>query len=206
MKKEITFAQICREGAMRTESTPGRHPVYATYSPGEGVGRYSDGQRGQKAHRITLSAFRVFRWIRAGGIGVLAVAAAACTPLFQKAQEVEAKPPRVSYVYSSDAGLIEANSKARIYCGQYASTSSSRGSITQNPDGTKTVTFECIKTGAVTSYPPPPMSYSYRTDTELLQAIDSADADCARSGQTASSSIVTNPDGTKTLMFQCVSR
>jgi hypothetical protein len=160
--------------------------------------------------------FRVFRWVRAGGIGVLAVAAAAaCTPLYHESREVEAKPPKVSYDYSSDAGLIEANSKARTYCSQYASTPSPQGSITENPDGTRTVTFECIKTAAVTSYPqssPYPQSsstptiYSYRTDTELLQAIESADADCARSGQIASSRIVTNLDGTKTLTFQCVPR
>jgi hypothetical protein len=191
---------------MGMDSTPGRHPVYAVYSPGEGVERYSDGRHGQKAPMISPSALRIFRWVRAGGMTVLAVVAAACTPLYQKAQEVDAKPPKVSYVYSSDAGLIEAISKARNYCGQYASTISSRGAITENADGTKTVTFECIMTAAVASYPPPPMSYSYRTDTELLQAIESADADCARSGQTASSRIVTNPDGTKTLTFQCVSR
>jgi hypothetical protein len=206
MKQEITFDQFCQERAMGMESTSGRHPVYAIYSPGEGVEQYSDGRHGQKAPMFSPSALCIFRWVRAGGIAVLAVATAACTPLYQKAHEVEAKPPRVSYDYSSDAGLIEANSKARIYCGQYASTTSSRGSITENTDGTKTVTFECIKTVAAISYPPPPMSYSYRTDTELLQAIESADADCARSGQTASSRIVTNPDGTKTLTFQCVSR
>jgi hypothetical protein len=50
------------------------------------------------------------------------------------------------------------------------------------------------------------MAYSYRTDMELLQAIQSADAFCARSGQVSSSSVVTNPDGTKTLTFQCVPR
>jgi len=203
MKQEITFDQFCQELAMGMESTSGRHRVYAIHSPGEGVEQYSDGQ---KAPMFSSSALCIFRWVRAGGIAVLAVAAAACTPLYQKAHEVDAKPPRVSYNYSSDAGLIDANSKARIYCGQYASTTSLQGSITENSDGTKTVTFDCIKTAAAVSYPPPPMSYSYRTDTELLQAIESADANCARSGQTASSRIFTNPDGTKTLTFQCVSR
>ncbi len=128
---------------------------------------------------------------------------------------MEAKPPKVSYDYSSDAGLIEANSKARTYCSQYASTPSPRELITENPDGTRTVTFDCIKTAVVTSYSssstypqssPPLTTYSYHTDTELMQAISSADAECARSGQAASSRVVTNLDGTKTLTFQCVLR
>jgi len=50
------------------------------------------------------------------------------------------------------------------------------------------------------------MSYTYGSDMELLQAMQSANTYCARSGQVASSSIVTNPDGTRTMTFQCVPR
>jgi hypothetical protein len=144
------------------------------------------------------------------GFAVLAVAVAAgCGgPVYTEPKEVEAKPPTVSYNFGSDEDLIAANTKARVYCSQYASTPSMQGSITENSDGTKTVTFECIKTAGVAPPPPPPppMSYSYRTDMELLQAIQSSEAYCARTGQAASSSIVANPDGTKTLTFQCVPR
>ena len=164
------------------------------------------------ASMMLRSGLRVFRWVRVGGIAVIAVAAmAACGAPYQAPQEVETRPPVVSYNYSSDNGLIEANGKASSYCSQYASTPSLQGSIIDNADGTKTVTFACVKTAAVTrapvSVPPsPPTGYSYHTDTELLQAIGSADAYCARSGQIASYSIVTNADGTKTLTFQCVLR
>jgi hypothetical protein len=171
------------------------------------------------ASMILRSGLRVFRWVRVGGIAVVAVAAmAACAPPYQAPQEVATRPPAVSYNYSSDDGLVEANDKARAYCSQYASTPRLQGSISDNADGTKTVTFECVKTAAGTPPPvavtpspvpvppSPPRGYSYRTDTELLQAIGSADAYCARSGQIASSSIVTTADGTKTLTFQCVPR
>lgn len=159
----------------------------------------------------SFSSFRLYRWVRTWGIVVLAGgAAAACGPVYSAPREVEANPPKVSYNYSTDQQLVEASAKARIYCSKYASTPGMNGSITENPDGTKTVTYECVKTGTVTLLPPPPppppMSYSFTTDMELLQAIQSADAYCARTGQAASSSINANPDGTKTLTFQCVPR
>ena len=164
------------------------------------------------ASMMLRSGRRVCRWVRVGGIAVVAVAAtAACAPSYQAPQEVETRPPAVSYTYRSDDGLIEANGKARAYCSQYAATPSLHGSISDNADGTKTVTFKCVKTAAGTPAsvpvpPSPPTGYSYRTDTELLQAIGSADAYCARSGRTASYSIVTNANGTKTLTFQCAPR
>jgi hypothetical protein len=162
----------------------------------------------------------ILSWILIGGIAVIAVAfVTACEPMHRTAQEVEARPPKVSYKYSSDDGLVEANAKARTYCSQYASTPSIRGSVTQNSDGTKTASFECVKTTAVVTTPPvvtapapvpaPPRgyyNYSYRSDAELLQAIQSADSYCARTGQISSTSIITNTDGTKTLTYQCVPR
>ena len=144
-----------------------------------------------------------------GVIAILAVIATACAPLYQPPREVESRQPSVTYNYNSDDGLVEANSKARAYCSQYASTPSLQGSIVQNEDGTKTVTFECVKTATVVSSPPPatpPRGYSYGSDVELLESIRSADAYCAQTGQTASTSVVTNADGTKTLTFQCVPR
>jgi len=74
-------------------------------------------------------------------------------------------------------------------CGQYAATPSMQGTITGNSDGSQMITFKCIKTAAATPYPPSshqpmsPMSYSYRTDAELLQArevISYVRLDCLR--------------------------
>jgi len=166
--------------------------------------------RGQEPSGNPLSTFRIFHWIRAGIAVFSVMAAAGCGgPVYSPPQQVEAKPPKVSYNFTSDQDLIEANTKARVFCSQYASTPSMQGSITENSDGTKTVAFECIKTTVPSPPPPPPplpMSYTYGSDMELLQAMQSANAYCARSGQVASSSIVTNPDGTRTMTFQCVPR
>lgn len=138
---------------------------------------------------------------------VVAVVAGCGGPTYTEPKEVEAKPPKVTYNFTSDEDLIEANSKARVFCSQYASTPAIKGAITKDSEGVKSVTFECVKAAVVTPPPPaPPMSYGYRTEMELLQAIQSSDAYCARSGQVASTAIVTNPDGTKTLTFQCVPR
>lgn len=188
---------------------PGRRPINTPLLAGEGGRLGCAGQRQQKAPLIPFPVFYRFRLIRAG-IAVLAVlGVAACVPAYSRPEQEQAKPPEVSYNYTSDNGLIEASSKARAYCAQYNSTPDMRGSITENPDGTRTVTFTCVKPAGVTVSPPPstaPMSYSYSTDAGLLQAIRSADAYCARSGQAASYRVATNPDGTKVLNFQCFAR
>lgn len=185
-----------------------------TYNPqnsaGTTVGLPNAEVVGQSRHE---QRYRLLRWFRTGGIAVLAAAAtSACMPMYHPAQEVDSKPPKVSYNYTSDEGLVEANSKARTYCSQYAAAPSMRGTVTENDDGSKTVTFECVKTTtatpapAVAPTPVPPRGYTYSTDAELLQAIRSANAYCAQSGQTASSNVVTNANGTKTLSYQCVSQ
>jgi hypothetical protein len=133
--------------------------------------------------------------------------------MYRGSEQVSSEPPQVTYDYSTDDGLLEASSKARAFCAQYAATPSIQGSIINNPDGSNRVSFVCVKTGAIpvdqtiAVYPPPPApptAYAYRSDRQLLAAIESADAYCGRSGQTSSTRIVTNVDGTKNLSFQCV--
>jgi hypothetical protein len=51
---------------------------------------------------------------------------------------------------------------------------------------------------------PPSLSYNYRTDQELVQVSQTAGAYCLKYGsQPMTSSVVTNPDGSKTVTFQC---
>ncbi len=149
-----------------------------------------------------------FHSARLPALAALAVFITACAPVREPPQEVATTSPTVSYNYNTDDGLVEANTKARAYCAQYSATPSLQGSITTNSDGTKTVTFECLKTAAVVTPPPAPPAtgYTYRSDSEFVQSIQSADAYCAQSGQTASTHIVTNTDGSKTVTFQCVPR
>ncbi len=157
---------------------------------------------------IRNAAIGRIRSARVPALAALAALAAACAPVREPPQEVATTSPTVSYNYNTDDGLVEANAKARTYCAQYSGTPGLQGSITTNSDGTKTVTFECIKTAAGVAPPAAPTTsgYTFRSDREFVQSIQSADAYCAQSGQTASTHIVSNTDGSKTVTFQCVPR
>ena len=122
-------------------------------------------------------------------------------------QPVQASNPSVTYNYRTDAELLQANRNATVYCNQYQ-TVPRTGNITSNSDGSKAVVFECVRTALPApppSPPPPPsLSYTYRTDQELVQASQTAGAYCAKNGsQPMTSIMVTNPDGSRTVTFQC---
>ncbi|MDT8422121.1 MAG: hypothetical protein RQ754_16960 [Desulfuromonadales bacterium] len=136
-----------------------------------------------------------------------AVAVVACVPATTPPEpvQVEAKAPEVSYKFYTDEELIEANNRARAYCSQYSSTPSMQGTITTNQDGSKTVTFQCIQT-APKAPAPPLQTNTYRTDNDLSQAMISAEAYCARSGQVASFNVSTSAAGTQTLAYRCIPR
>jgi hypothetical protein len=130
MMKQVICERLCRDRTAGKEASPDRSLVPTISTTDKWVGRYRNRQHGQMLPVNFLPVQRGFHWVRCCAMGVLAAAAAvACTPLYQQAQEVEARPPKVSYDFSSDAGLVDANSKARSYCGQYASTPSLRGSV-----------------------------------------------------------------------------
>jgi hypothetical protein len=123
-------------------------------------------------------------------------------------QPVQASNPSVTYNYRTDEELLQANRNAATYCNQYQ-TVPRTGNITNNSDGSKAVVFECVRTGlpvAAAPLPPSPpsLSYTYRTDQELVQASQTAGAYCARNGsQPMTSLMAANPDGTRTVTFQC---
>jgi len=123
---------------------------------------------------------------------------------------VQASSPTVTYNYRTDAELLQASQNAITYCGQYQTTPTPRtGTITKNADGSKTVVFDCVGPVVATPAPvvPPGMRYVYRTDQDLVQASQTASAYCARTGSLPmTSSIVTNADGTRTVVFQCGAR
>ncbi|MGE0255387.1 MAG: hypothetical protein AB7N54_05445 [Alphaproteobacteria bacterium] len=143
------------------------------------------------------------------GCAVLVVTTglAACVAPQQPPTAVAASNPTVSYSYRGDEQLLQASSKANAYCAQYQ-TSPHAISNTQAPDGTRTVVFECVKPAMPAPAPvaaAPVMTYTYRTDAELLDASRSAEAYCAARGpRTTSANIVTNGDGSKTVTFRCV--
>lgn len=136
---------------------------------------------------------------------------AACAASSSGPRQVHADNPSVTFNYRTDQDLVEASQRAENYCAQYQSIQRT-ARITNNTDGSNTVVFDCIKmspptTVAMAPAPASPaMTYTYRTDQELLDDSRLAEAYCSRSGAPMTSSIVTNANGTKTVTFQCVPR
>jgi hypothetical protein len=131
-------------------------------------------------------------------------ALAACATFPSSQQPVQSSNPSVTYNYRTDQELLRANQNATAYCSPYQ-TVPRTVSMTNNPDGSKAVLFECVRTTLPAPVPTlPSQSYSYRTDQELVQASQTASASCPKySSQPMTSRIVTNSDGTKTVTFQC---
>jgi hypothetical protein len=153
---------------------------------------------------------RTRRHFRGLSIALLAAGTvAACAQWPSSQQPVQASNPSVTYKYRTDQELLTASQNATTYCGQYQ-TAPRAATITNNADGSKTAVFECVRT-AVPAPPPAPvnpnLSYTYRTDQELVQASQTASAYCQRYGSLPmTSSMTTNADGSRTATFQCGSR
>jgi hypothetical protein len=158
----------------------------------------------------TLPRFRVLAACAVAAVA--AVTLASCSG--DRAPEtLSVQNPSVTYKYRGDQELLRANQQAAAFCNQYGTTPRTVN-LTNNPDGTNTVIFECVRVGAPTTamapvapLPPvnPALTYSYRTERELLDSSRRADAYCMQYGQrmVATSSIVTNVDGSRTVTFQC---
>jgi hypothetical protein len=142
----------------------------------------------------------------------------ACTAPSQPPRQVQASNPTVTYQYRGDQELLNANQRAMNFCSQYQ-LGARTGAIVDTPDGGKAATFECVAMASsnmpMSTVPPatmapvvaPNVSYTYRTEQEMMDGTRNADSYCmSRSGQRAMSNMVQNPDGTRTLTFQCVTR
>lgn len=131
---------------------------------------------------------------------------ASCAPQYSAPQQVEASNPTITYKYRSDQELIQANQNATIFCNRYQAVPQS-ASFSNDPDGGNVVVFECVQAAPQPAPQPqfnPNLTYNYRTDQELLDASRNAQLYCMNSGsQQVISNIVTNANGTKTIMFQC---
>ena len=150
------------------------------------------------------------RHFRGLSIALLAAGSlAACAQTVPSSpQAVQATSPTVTYNYRTDQELVTANQSASTFCSQYQ-TVPRTSNITNNSDGSKTVVFECVRTTAALPAPAPvpvspPLSYSYRTDQELVQASQTASAYCSQNGALPMTSrVTTNADGSRTVTFQC---
>jgi len=148
---------------------------------------------------------RCFRRGNVWAVALLAAGAlASCAELPSSQRPVQSSNPSVTYNYRTDHELLQANQNATVYCSQYQTTPRT-ANITNNSDGSKAVVFECVRTTLPAPAPSTPsQSYTYRTDQELVQASQTAGAYCQKYGsQPMTSSMVTNPDGSRTVTFQC---
>src|SRR5512132_3974552 len=150
---------------------------------------------------------RRFRRVNVWAVALLtAGVVAACGPLTSPSsqQPVQSSNPSVTYNYRTDQELLQANQNATTYCARYQ-TAPRTMNLTNNPEGSKAVSFECVPTTLPVPPPANPnLNYTYRTDQELVQASQTAGAYCQKYGsQPMTSTMVTNPDGTKTVTFQC---
>jgi hypothetical protein len=106
--------------------------------------------------------------------------------------------------------LLQAQQNAVTFCNQYGSAPRP-ARFTSGSNGQSNVVFECdpnlARAAPRQQAFDPNLTYSYRTDQELLDASWSAQAYCMNNGsQRAGSNIRTNADGSRTVMFQCTPR
>jgi len=142
-------------------------------------------------------------------IAAVIVLTSACE--YQSApRQVEARNPTVSYKYHGDDDLIQANQMAANYCSRYQSVAQP-AQFSSDHEGNRVVVFECVAArgpapyGAVDGpYGRSDMTYTYRTDQELMDDSREAQSYCMRYGAAGvSSNIINNHDGSKTVTFQC---
>jgi hypothetical protein len=133
---------------------------------------------------------------------------ASCVSTRSSPQQVEASNPTVTYKYRNDDELIQANQRAITFCQQYPSSLPRTASFSNDSGGSKIVVFECVPTTAFAAtplrQPNADLTYSFRSDQELLDASREAQILCLNNGlPEMDSNIRVNSDGSKTVTFRC---
>lgn len=133
------------------------------------------------------------------------VLAASCTS-FDSPKQVDASNPTVTYKYHNDDELVQTNELAAQFCSRYQAVPRSMSFI-RDGGGDDTVVYECVSTSRSSVYGSdfnPNLTYTYRTDQELLTGSQNAQAYCLNNGSSrVVSNIVRNGNGTRTVTFQC---
>jgi hypothetical protein len=134
-----------------------------------------------------------------------ALTGTACAPYSSTSpKQIEASNPTVTYKYHSDDELIQTNQLAATFCDRYQSAPQPVN-FTTDTGGDRVVVFECVATSMSTRpNSNSDLTYTYRTDKELMEVSRSARAYCMNSGSPqVVSNVVSNGNGTKTVTFQC---
>jgi hypothetical protein len=139
---------------------------------------------------------------------VLATVAVAACASPHSLQQVKTSNPSVTYEYRGDQELLEAQQNAVTFCNQYGSAPRPARFTSGSNGESNNVVFDCdpnLRTSAPAQQAfDPNLTYSYRTDQELLDASWNAQTYCMDNGsQRAVSNIRTNTDGSRIAMFQC---
>lgn len=139
---------------------------------------------------------------------VLATTAVAACVSPHSLQQVKTSNPSVTYEYRGDQELLQAQQNAVTFCNQYGSAPRPARFTAGSNGAANNVVFECDPNLAAAAPRQqafnPNLTYSYRTDQELLDASWNAQTYCMNKGsQRAVSNIATNADGSRTVAFQC---
>ncbi|MBF0166835.1 MAG: hypothetical protein HQL45_04315 [Alphaproteobacteria bacterium] len=148
------------------------------------------------------------------------LAVASCAPQNTSPTQTQASNPSVTYKFEGDKELVQANHNAATFCNQYQSVPRT-ANITDDPDrktGVKSVVYECVKPppqpqAYMQPYPYPPaqynpnLTYTYRTDQELLDVSQNAQNYCMNYGsRQVISNMGTDSSGNRVISFQCAPR
>jgi hypothetical protein len=121
------------------------------------------------------------------GLAAAAVLAAllgtACVPYEHSApKQIQASNPTVTYKYHNDEELIQTNQLAATFCDRYQSAPQPV-SFTTDSAGDRVVIFECVGTSMPgKAYSNSDLTYTYRTDQELMDVSRNAHSYCMNSG------------------------
>jgi hypothetical protein len=150
------------------------------------------------------------RWVARLATPLTVTALAACTSYSRPAVQTSATKPTVSYEYGDDNGLIDATRKAETFCGQYDAWPTAVDFDRRSGD--QHVTFVCDQprvvaaapTTVVVPSPQPPLTYPYRDDRGLVEALNQAQRYClGLNGNARSTRVTNNADGSRTVTFEC---
>lgn len=145
-------------------------------------------------------------------LAALMLASCATTPRSSSPEQVAESNPTVTYKYSNDDELIQANQRAVTYCNQHQALPQARSeSFSTDENGDKMVVFECVPETSVTAVKPlrqsnSELSYNVWTEQDLLNASRDAQVYCLNNGWSQmASNIVTHSNNSKTVTFRCSS-
>jgi len=136
------------------------------------------------------------------------VVTASCASTLSSPRQVAASNPSVTYQYRNDDELIQANQRAISFCEPYHTLPRTQH-FSEGTDHQKNVVFECVSDlqTAPMSRPDSELRYDYRTDQELLDVSRNAQVQCRNIGKPdMHSTVVTSPDGTRSVTFHCSPR